>query len=277
MPVCKNCQNTFTGKYCNECGEKAYSEHDRSLSHVVHEFSHLTLHFDSKIFTSIKTIFSKPGLLSKDFCDGKRKKYYPPVSLFLVMVILYLIFPVFRGLNLPLNYYRDFYGRASRQMIEEKMAKEEIQFDRLAEKYEKVSEKTAKILLFLVIPMSAIPLYLIFYWKRKYLFDSIILSAELNTTFIFVIFFMIPLLILLAFHLFHLPAGNENKFKGDLGASILFYFVVTGLFFPAAIHRFYEIGWAKTILAYLVFIVCHATIIFVIYRYILFHVTMALV
>lgn len=29
--VCKNCSNHFSGKYCNQCGEKVYKETDRKV------------------------------------------------------------------------------------------------------------------------------------------------------------------------------------------------------------------------------------------------------
>jgi rRNA maturation endonuclease Nob1 len=28
---CKSCQNTFTGSYCNQCGEKVIAASDRSF------------------------------------------------------------------------------------------------------------------------------------------------------------------------------------------------------------------------------------------------------
>src|SRR6476469_3259094 len=82
--TCKNCGNHFEGEYCNICGEKIYHEHDKRFAHFIEEAFHFTTHFDSKIFRSFWLIFSKPGFLAQEFALGRRKKYFSPVSLFMV-------------------------------------------------------------------------------------------------------------------------------------------------------------------------------------------------
>src|SRR5687768_6645997 len=100
---CKNCGNHFSGKFCNNCGEKVITGHDKSVLHLVDEGFHFLTHFEGKFFTTLRTMFSKPGLLSLDYCNGIRKRYYKPVSFFLLLVILYLLFPMFQGLNMTLS------------------------------------------------------------------------------------------------------------------------------------------------------------------------------
>ena len=34
LHICKNCNNSFSGKYCNHCGEKLYREKDKKVSHL---------------------------------------------------------------------------------------------------------------------------------------------------------------------------------------------------------------------------------------------------
>src|SRR5687767_10494276 len=106
QPVaCKNCGTSFTGKYCNECGEKRYTEHDRTVTHFVEEGVHFLTHFEGTFFTTLRYIFTRPGKLSADYCFGIRKSLFKPLSLFLLLCIIYLLFPVFEGLNMRLNYH----------------------------------------------------------------------------------------------------------------------------------------------------------------------------
>src|SRR4029078_451394 len=100
--TCKNCGNHFNGNYCNNCGEKVYTEHDRTAFHFLEEGFHFLTHFEGTFFTTIKTIFAKPGQVSVDYANGIRKKYFKLLSLFLLLVVLYLLFPVFEGLNMKL-------------------------------------------------------------------------------------------------------------------------------------------------------------------------------
>src|SRR4051812_49053712 len=96
--TCKNCGNRFNGKFCNQCGEKVYTDKDRSVLHFVEEGFHFLTHFDGNFITTLKAIFIRPGQLSQDYSIGIRKKYFKPLSLFLILVVLYLLFPMFRGL-----------------------------------------------------------------------------------------------------------------------------------------------------------------------------------
>src|SRR5918993_3822483 len=102
---CKHCGNYFNGKYCNKCGEKVYTDHDKSIPHFFEEAFHFLTHFEGTFFTTIKTIFSRPGKLSSDYCNGIRKKYFKPLPLFMLLVVLYLVFPIFSGLNTPFQFY----------------------------------------------------------------------------------------------------------------------------------------------------------------------------
>src|SRR5579871_2821131 len=103
--VCKNCKHSFVGNFCNACGEKVYHENDRAFKHLFEEVLHFLTHFDGTLLRNIKTMLTYPGKVSEDFCYGIRKKYFKPLSLFLLLVILYLLFPLFGGLNMKLIYH----------------------------------------------------------------------------------------------------------------------------------------------------------------------------
>ena len=76
---CKNCGNRFTGKYCNVCGEKVYTEKDKSIKYIIEEGFHFLTHFEGTFLKSLKAIITRPGTLSLDYCNGIRKKYFKPL------------------------------------------------------------------------------------------------------------------------------------------------------------------------------------------------------
>jgi hypothetical protein len=117
--TCKNCQFEFTGQYCNNCGEKVYHEEDKKVSHLFDQAFHFISHFEGTFFSTLKTIALKPGKYSFDYCNGIRKKYFKPISLFLILVILYLIFPMLRALNMELvmNMESDFFGNYATKKV----------------------------------------------------------------------------------------------------------------------------------------------------------------
>ena len=106
VKVCKNCGNHFVDKYCSHCGQKAFEGSDRRITTLFGEMFHFVTHFEGTFWTSPKTMLLIPGQMSLDYCNGIRKKYFKPVSMFLFIVVLYLVFPGFSGLNVSLNEYR---------------------------------------------------------------------------------------------------------------------------------------------------------------------------
>jgi Protein of unknown function (DUF3667) len=80
---CHNCDNTLTEKdnFCSYCGQE---NHDLKvpIPHILEEVVEGLSHFDNKFFTTMKSLFQKPGQITKDFLDGKRTRFVPPLRLF---------------------------------------------------------------------------------------------------------------------------------------------------------------------------------------------------
>ena len=141
--ICKNCNHSFSGKYCNQCGEKVYHEKDKSVLHLFEEGLHFITHFEGTFFNTLKKIFAKPGQLSVDYCKGKRKTYFKPLSLFLLLVVVYLLFPVFEGLNMKLYYHTHhiLYGKYAMRASSEVMIQEKLTDQQLLSLFQQKSEK----------------------------------------------------------------------------------------------------------------------------------------
>lgn len=280
QPVtCLNCGNTFTGEYCNRCGEKVYAEHDKTFKHFLHESFHFLTHLDGKFLKSLKLIFFQPGQLAMDYCRGIRKRYFKPVSLFLIGVILYLIFPLIQGLNtthqISVSTFYELGIYLPEQMTQRKMANDKLTWKEVAEKYDAVSPKVAKIMLLLLIPVSAGLLWLLFFRKRKYMFDHLILSTEMNTLFIYIVFLLIPLVLEAITWTWYQITGSESDY-GDTVMTPL-HIILIGIGWAVSLNRFYQAGKWETVWKTVVFFLLHGLFIVFIYRLILFLVVMAII
>jgi hypothetical protein len=276
--TCKNCGNEFTGNFCNRCGEKAYSSHDKSIWHFLEDGVHFITHFDGTLFTSVKTIFSKPGQLSLDYSNGIRKRYFRPLALFMLLVVLYLIFPMFTGLNMPVRYHftQELYGQYALQKAEHYFQAHNITKAQFEQKFAAKSEKTSKFLLFVIIPLSAIPLYLFGWKKRRYFFDHLLLATEINCFYLIYAFFLLPIFISLlgliqeVLHVHFMSWANENILGIIISAGLV-------LFISIAFKKFYGFKWWVRILAIAVFTIAHYYIVYALYKFILFVTVMALI
>lgn len=301
---CKSCGQRFHGTFCPNCGEKVLHEHDKSIWHFFEEAIHFLTHFEGTFFTTLKAIFFYPGKLSKDYCAGIRRKYFKPLPLFMLLVFLYLLFPLFKGLNMQFMFYLQKGNYASKMVsaktgvsvdsligLSEK-ATSGVLFDSdldkkffharftdsllhaspalssMSDRFNKKSEKTSKLLLLILIPLSAIPLRIMQGRKRKYLFDHLVFATELNAYLIITGFFIFPLLLLGLIWLF--PGFLFFQSEIFIGAVVYLVFFI---FCFRGFQNFYQNGYLWAFLKSIVFCLVHIVIMFIIYKSILFYTT----
>lgn len=271
MNQCKNCQNLFTGKFCNQCGQKVYHEIDKSVMHLFEEIFHFLTHFEGSFLTSVKTILLHPGKLSLDYCAGIRKKYYKPISLFLMVVIIYLLNPMYSGLNQEFRHYKgnNVYGPMAVSAIQSKLSTTSMTEKDLEIEYARKSQRLSKALLFIFILASTIFLSVLFFQQRKWLFDHVILSTEINTIFILLFFILFPILMILVRVIFRL---NGDVLSDEIFALISFVTFFT--YNSVTFKKMFKESTFKTILKSLVFTFLHTLFFIFVYRFIVFKVTL---
>ncbi len=277
ISTCKNCGFHLSGKFCSNCGEKLYTEKDKTIKSIFKEVLHFLTHFDGIFLTTVKTVFTRPGKLSADYCNGTRKKYFKPVSFFFVLVILYLLFPRFQGLNMRLDTYVDkVYGFtwASVPLVKAKMKAHQAEYVEVAKEYDHKSSSISKIGLFLIIPLSAGFALLLFFRTRKCFFDHFIISLEVSAIFIALHFLIVPFISFIA--------GLINKdwvhFFGDDNHWLEFFLVAVYLFIVSvAFKRFYAEKWIWIIPKALVYLFIFNFIVLYVYRLIVLVVTLLLI
>jgi hypothetical protein len=238
--ACQSCGHSFAGKYCPACGEKVYHQADKHMKNVVLEIFHLAIGMEGTIFATLGAFLTRPGKLSADYAAGIRKKYFKPIPFFLLLVVLYLLFPRFQGLNMPLQVYAsDQYGYtwATVPPLKAKLRATGLKFPELAKRYDQLSANTTKLGLLLFIPLSALLLSLLFFWKRRLFFDHFVLATELSAFFVFAYFLAFALvgwLYSLAF-----PAAQPIDADGSVAWQVLDYLFIA--FAALAFRRFYQL------------------------------------
>jgi hypothetical protein len=109
--VCKNCQTHFKGKFCPQCAQKANSGR-LQVGNVLHEFWHNLTHTDHSVFSFIKGMFVNPGLVIREFIEGKRKKYFNPYTFFIIVTgILIFVSAKLYQYEDATNQVRNEYGQ----------------------------------------------------------------------------------------------------------------------------------------------------------------------
>ena len=78
--------------YCSQCGEKRRDRADWKLSSIASEaFAEITNLEHSKLWQTFRLLLFKPGQLTREYWNGRRKRFLGPVKLYLVFFALSLL------------------------------------------------------------------------------------------------------------------------------------------------------------------------------------------
>jgi hypothetical protein len=84
--TCCNCNNEFTGEYCNQCGQKL--THRITMAHLAHDILHAFTHADKGFLYLMVQLFKNPGKVAREYIvEGKRKRYFMPFQYILIIII----------------------------------------------------------------------------------------------------------------------------------------------------------------------------------------------
>jgi hypothetical protein len=274
--ICKACAHHFNGRYCNACGEKVYTDHDKSFFHFIEEGLHLVTHFEGTFFTTLKYILTRPGKLSENYCNGIRKSLFKPLSLFFLLVVIYLLFPVFEGLNMKLYYHvqHNVYGSFAMQKATALAHHHNWTDAQLGEAFHKKSASVSKFMLLILLPLTALFFWAVTFKKRKYFFDQMVFATEINSVYLIWGFLIMPLLVTILFILLK-AIGAARPSLADDSIGLIIYALLL-LYVAVAARRFYKLEWWRAIGIALLFYVAHFLIVQVIYKFLLFLITVSL-
>lgn len=84
--VCHNCQTMLQGGYCHVCGQHAHNPL-RSFRHAVEDVFESFWHVDGRIFRTVRDLLV-PGKISREYLDGHRVRYIPPLRLYVILSLI---------------------------------------------------------------------------------------------------------------------------------------------------------------------------------------------
>ena len=91
---CLNCGTVLQGPFCYYCGQP-----DRNFMRffpaMLRDLMADLLDLDSRFMRTIKPLLFKPGRLTRDYMDGRRFRYAPPMRLYIFSSILFFLLAAF--------------------------------------------------------------------------------------------------------------------------------------------------------------------------------------
>lgn len=91
---CLNCKTPLSGQYCANCGQRARSRLISLWELVSDAFGDL-FELDSRLWRTLIPLFARPGLLTRDYLEGRRVRFMPPFRTYLVLSIIFFLIAFF--------------------------------------------------------------------------------------------------------------------------------------------------------------------------------------
>ena len=178
--ICKSCGNQFAGNYCNLCGEKVLRPRVHSFKQFLSTFLVAITFADSSVLKSLWIVVSKPGFLATEFVEGRRVRYLKPLSLFLVLNLVYFFFPVIQLFNASLNTQLltplgHWYGK----LIALKILRMNIDLSAFSLLYNVKTTGFAKLMVMVFVFFASLPLNFLYKKNRRHFTDHIDYTIEL--------------------------------------------------------------------------------------------------
>ncbi len=84
---CENCGALLHGPYCSQCGQKA-ADRVVPIWHMVNEALEAVIELDMRVLHTLPKFIFLPGRLTKEYVNGRRKRYIRPFRLYLFTTFL---------------------------------------------------------------------------------------------------------------------------------------------------------------------------------------------
>ena len=307
MDICVNCGAQLTGPFCANCGQKRFVESDRKLGHLLHHLLESATDLDSRAWRTLRALLFQPGLLSREYFEGRRARWLSPVSIFFTASVLYFVAqlhggdftPTFnqqvtghiRQLALgpdekPLTPQQaestgQLHSSITSPWVEQRVRERDAKLRaathgasgysyhdyRLA--YEAKSDDVSKALIMLHLPFAAVVLTLLFYRQRRYFAEHVVFLMH-YMAFIIIVLQLLVQADALYRHLAPAAWAIPDSVLDWVMRVLLVTYAILSL------RRAYAIGWIAAVGAAAVMLAGLMFVNLYIYRAIQFAVTFAL-
>lgn len=88
--ACRNCGAQAPLKFCPECGQET-SLHPPSLGEFLHEFVGHYVAMEGALWRTLGLLLLRPGRLTREYLDGRRRRYVLPLRLYLTASFVFFL------------------------------------------------------------------------------------------------------------------------------------------------------------------------------------------
>lgn len=88
--TCLNCSEPLTGPFCAHCGQRDIPPYPSVRELAVDAFWELS-GWDGRFASTVRALVRHPGMLTREFLEGRRARYISPLRLYLMCSLVYFV------------------------------------------------------------------------------------------------------------------------------------------------------------------------------------------
>lgn len=85
--ICPNCGEEEVGKFCPSCGQ-SNKDYNKPMKEIFADLLD-SINLDIRLLNTLLPFFTKPGFLTEEYFNGRRKRYVPPLRLYMFFSIVF--------------------------------------------------------------------------------------------------------------------------------------------------------------------------------------------
>lgn len=212
--VCKNCMTQFNGNYCPNCGQSVY-EFEKPFRFLIVDLVGNVFAFDTRLWKSMSSLIFRPGKFVEEYLNGHRARYMSPFRFYIFVSFLFFLFlSIYAGSQIQIsekdkneiNLSIDSQFNPSNSE-NDSLKTDGLNFGESSISREKLTNTITKVLnnpkmyldsflkfvswsLFLLMPVYALFLWLLFRKSKKYYYSHLILAINQHS-FVFLLLVLI--------------------------------------------------------------------------------------
>ncbi len=296
---CANCGSGPVVNYCAECGQRRLLEHDLTTAGFLRETFHELTSFDGRLWQTLRVLLTHPGMLAREYFDGRGGRYMKPLNLFvLINLVFFLIQPHTGLLKYSLANYTEYDGdvaahkqdlansvRIDRAMRAETSREERglparpvkvESYEVFRARFDDVLIDQQKSMLIVSIPLLALAMIPLYAGRKRRYAEHLVFSVHTYAYFLFFAGIFLTPLFLAAFFVLNKLGVSQHTMSTLSTEPVLVFvlFLVMGTYLYLGLRRMYldsTVGAALRAVA--LFAVMQALI--VVYHDALFRTTLA--
>lgn len=97
--TCANCGAPLNDEFCAHCGQSR-EDLNRPIWTLATDTLDGMFSWDGRLLTTLRQLYTRPGRVARNYADGKRQSFTPPIRLYLIVSLVFFAAMTFSGVSI---------------------------------------------------------------------------------------------------------------------------------------------------------------------------------